>query len=32
MAGHVFNPATKFEDPTTIRSWLRVITIPVDYR
>ena len=22
MAGHVVNPATKFEDPTTIRSWL----------
>ena len=23
MAGHVVNPATKFEDPTTIRSWLK---------
>jgi len=22
MAGHVINPATKFEDPTTIRSWV----------
>ena len=22
MAGHVANPATKFEDPTTIRSWV----------
>jgi len=22
MAGHVTNPATKFEDPTTIRSWV----------
>ena len=22
MAGHVINPATKFVDPTTIRSWL----------
>ena len=22
MAGHVINPATKFEDPTTILSWV----------
>ena len=22
MAGHVINPATKFEDPATIRSWV----------
>jgi len=22
MAGHVTNPATKFEDPTTIHSWV----------
>jgi len=22
MAGHVANPATKFEDHTTIRSWV----------
>ena len=22
MAGHVTNPATKFEDPTSIRSWV----------
>jgi len=22
MAGHVTNPATKFQDPTTIRSWV----------
>jgi len=22
MAGHVTNPATKFENPTTIRSWV----------
>ena len=29
MVGHVTNPATKFEDPTTIRSW--VITFPIDY-
>ena len=30
--GHVANTATKFEDPTTIRSWsLRVITFPVNY-
>ena len=34
MAGHVTNPATKFENPTTIRSWittLRVITVPIDH-
>jgi len=34
MAGHVVNPSTKFEDPTTIRSWvmnLWVLTSPIGY-